>query len=123
MSRLEDAFTALAELQDRHLAILANEAAAPDTAAMLFERQRAFANLKAAVAIATPAAVARCVDRHDRIRATDRQLRERIESLQQQLMQRIRRGATGKQVLAGYRPAGGTAAAGRGGKRHVYLKG
>jgi benzoyl-CoA reductase/2-hydroxyglutaryl-CoA dehydratase subunit BcrC/BadD/HgdB len=123
-SRLEDAFTALAELQQRHLAILADETAAPDTAAMLFERRRAFANLKAAVSAATPAAIARCADHFDHIRAADHEIRRHIEALQQQLMQRIQRGATVKKVLAGYRPAGGAGnVATRGGKRHVYLKG
>jgi benzoyl-CoA reductase/2-hydroxyglutaryl-CoA dehydratase subunit BcrC/BadD/HgdB len=123
-SRLKDAFTDLAELQQRHLTILADETAVPDTAAMLFERRRAFANLKAAVAAASPAAIARCADRYARIRATDDEIRLHIEALQQQLMQRIQRGATVKKVLAGYRPAGGAGnVATRGGKQHVYLKG
>jgi len=96
-------FTELQKIQDLHMEVITADPFVPDTDQMIFERNRAFENLRNEIS-ATPLEVVQSFqDEAVKIMEKDDQFREKLEERRLELMKTLRRNARGKEMLRGYR--------------------
>ncbi|MBF0211027.1 MAG: hypothetical protein HQK68_09100 [Desulfamplus sp.] len=74
----------------------------PDLDTIIFERNRAFENLRSAISLASPSDLNRFKQDADMIINKDKIFMQTLEEQKDELLKKINRGAKGKQLLKGY---------------------
>lgn len=103
-NNLKNYFTEIQTIQKRHLAALNAEISEQDVQKMLFERKRAFENLRNAISLTSVSVRNNFKEEVDKIIEKNKLLTLTLEKHKQELSAMLNHNAKGKRVLKGYQP-------------------